>query len=538
MFRFLQVGTTVLVLLVRLLVARFSRASRRALPAYLRRMLERSGPAFIKVGQALSLRRDLLPDDITIALQGLQDHVAPFASAAVRPLIEAELRRNLEAVFASFEDAPFAAASIAQIHRARLRDGREVIVKVRRPGIRNQVDRDMRLLVAVLGMLGRLLPAIRNFGAVGLAREIWLRLQLETDLLQEAQNVRRFVEGFRDQPLAYVPDVIDDLCTPAVMVQEFSHGCRIDDERWRQDGPRIARTLIDLYLHQFFVMGIFHGDPHPGNLFVLPDGRLCFHDFGVVGHLTPAMRRCLATFVLALSNQDEDWLLGAATDLGVLSPGVDRGVARASLGAMLTEYAGRRLGDWSLGEVLVRVMRLGQGTGFALPANLAILARTAGLMEQTLRQLDRNLTVIDAMAHADAKLIRRLFTRRPERAGVLRLKAELATAAQQWPRLLAELLRGAQRSGGRIPLSLRVEALQSTGRSATRSADRLALALVALGLYIAASLLMQHSLGPRLWGDMPVFAAIGYALALWFTLRIVRGIGAAERSTRSVGSPS
>ena len=95
-----------------------------------------------------------------------------------------------------------------------------------------------------------------------------------------------------------VPDVIDGLCTPAVMVQEFSHGCRIDDRRWQQDGPRIAQALIDLYLHQFFVMGLFHGDPHPGNLFVLPDGRLCFHDFGVVGHLTPVTRRCLATHAL------------------------------------------------------------------------------------------------------------------------------------------------------------------------------------------------------------------------------------------------
>jgi len=534
MLRFLIIAFAVLGVLAHAAWARFSRRARGTLPRHLRRTLERLGPPFVKLGQALSLRRDLLPDDIIATLQGLQDDVAPFAGATARAEIERELARPLDQVFRDFEATPFAAASIAQVHRAQLLDGRDMIVKVRRPGIRAQIDRDMRLLIAVLRNLRVIVPALKTYDIVALAREIWARMRIETDLHQEAINVRRFVEGLREQTLAYVPDVEMALCTQAMLVQEFSHGRRIDDPALHGQGPRLARALVDLYLHQFFVMGAFHGDPHPGNLFVLEDGRLCFHDFGVVGLLSPALRRRLATFILALAHQDEAWLLDAAADLGVLSPRIDRRVARESIGAILADYSGRPLSEWSLGEVLMRMMRLGRGMGLALPMNLAILARTAALIEQVLSKLDRELTVIDALAHADPELLRRLFVARPEPAGLLRLKSEAAITAQNLPALIAEWLHRAQQDGGGIPVSIRIEALHASSRRLGRGTDRLALALVALGLYIAASLLMQHSVGPRVFGGIPLLAAIAYALALWFTLRIVRGIAAAERDAREL----
>jgi ubiquinone biosynthesis protein len=321
------------------------------------------------------------------------------------------------------------------------------------------------------------------------------------------------------------------------MVQAFSHGVRIDDPRMRSQGPRLARALIDLYLHQFFVMGLFHGDPHPGNVFVLDDGRICLHDFGVVGQLSLPMRQRLAGFILALANQDEQWLLDCARDLGVLGRSVDQSLARESIGAILAEYAGKPLSEWSLGDVLVRIMRIGSGAGLALPTNLAILARTAALIEQVLRKLDRNLTVVDALAHASPELLKRLFVFRPDQGSVLRLKSEAAATVQQLPAMLAQWLHRAQHDGAGLPISLRIDTLHTAGRRAGRSIDRLALALVALGLYIAGSLLMQHSLGPRIFGELPLLAAIGYALALWFTVRIVRGISAADRDVGTTRGP-
>lgn len=534
MLRLVAIGFAVLGLLVRAVHARFSARARRNLPRRVKGQLERLGPPFVKLGQALSLRRDLLPDDVIEALQGLQDNVAGFSGDSARVEVERALGRPVSEVFTEFDERPFAAASIAQVHRARLRE-RDLIVKVRRPGIRAQIDRDMRLLVIVLRPIEGIVPALRRFAAVALAREIWGRLQAETNLLQEARNVRRFVEGLREKPNVYVPDLEEELCTETVLVQDFSRGKRIDDPSLAADGRRLAEVLVDVYLHQFFVLGIFHGDPHPGNLFVLEDGRLCFHDFGVVGQLTVPMRRNLAIFMLALAHQDEEWLVDAAADLGVLSRHIDRTTARQSVGAMLSEYAGLPLSEWSLGEVMLRIMRLAPAAGARLPTSLAVLARAAMLVEQVLRGLDREITVVSALGPEKSDLLAGVLMPRPEPGELLRLKSEAATTAQSLPSLAAQWLKNARREGGRLPLSLRVDSLQEATRQAVSSVDRLALALVALGLYVAASLLMQHSVGPRVFGEWPLFAVIGYVLALWLTLRVVRGSRAAERNFENNG---
>ena len=528
MLRLVVIGFAVLGLLVRTLHARFSARARRSLPHRVKQQLERLGPPFVKLGQALSLRRDLFPDDVIEALQRLQDDVAGFPGDSARAEVERTLGRPVSEVFTEFDERPFAAASIAQVHRARLGE-RHVIVKVRRPGIRAQIDRDMRLLVIVLRPIEGIVPPLRRFGAVALAREIWGRLQAETDLLREARNVRRFAEGLREMPDVYVPDVAEELCTESVLVQDFSPGKRIDDPSLAADGRRLAEVLVDVYLQQFFVLGVFHGDPHPGNLFVLEDGRLCFHDFGVVGQLTVPMRRNLATFMLALASQDEQWLVDAAADFGVLSRRVDRASARRSIGAMLSEYAGLPLSEWSLGEVMLRIMRLTPAAGARLPTSLAVLARAAMLVEQVLRKLDRDITVVGALGPEKSDLLAGVLMPRPEPGELLRLKSEAATAAQSLPGMAAQWLKDARREGGRLPVSLRVDSLQEAARQGISSVDRLALALVALGLYVAASLLMQHSIGPRVFGEWPLFAVIGYALALWLTWRIVRGARAAER---------
>ena len=528
MWRLLVIGWAALTMIAHAGRARWSHRARRTLPGYLRRRLERLGPPFVKLGQALSLRRDLLPDDVTAELQHLQDAAEPFPGAAARAEVERSLGKPIEKAFSAFEETPFAAASIAQVHRARLLDGREVIIKVRRPGIRAAIDRDMHLLVSVLRAVGLLVPAIKEYDVPGLAREIWARMQIETDLRREALNVRRFAEGMSQQPQAWIPQVVEPLCSEWVLVQEFSHGRRIDDPALASEGPRLGQALVELYLHQFFVMGVFHGDPHPGNLFVMDDGRICFHDFGVVGELSLPMRRHLAVFMEALAEQDEDWLVDAAVDLGLLGPAVDRRLARQSASAVFAQYASRPLSDWSLGDVLIRFMRAGRGAGAALPLQLAILARAALLIEQVLRGLDRNITVVGALGHADPQLLRQLFSPRPDRKGLLRLESEAAAAAQRLPAMAAAWLHRAQREGGHLPVLLRIERLESLSGRIERGTDRLALALVALGLYIAASLLMQHSIGPRVSGA-PVLGVLGYGLALWLTLRVVRGIAVDER---------
>jgi ubiquinone biosynthesis protein len=254
----------------------------------------RLGTTFIKFGQALSMRRDILPDEYVAALQSLQDHISSFPTKIAIVEIERGLGRPIKELFSSFDEKPLAAASVAQVHGALLHDGRQVIVKVRRPGIKTQIDHDMRALGAVARLATALSPRLRHYQPSRIIEEIWSNLRKEIDFRQEARNIKRFVAAFEDWPTIHIPRAIDGLVGETVIVQERSSGCRIDAPAIRADGPQLAQNFVDAYLYQVFVLGVFHGDPHPGNIFITAEKKICLHDFGLVGVLDRTARRELA----------------------------------------------------------------------------------------------------------------------------------------------------------------------------------------------------------------------------------------------------
>lgn len=262
-----------------------------------RRALERLGGSFVNLGQGLSLRHDLLPNDYIIALQALQDDVPPFPSDIAIKEIENALGNSVENLFAEFDVMPLAAASIAQVHKVRLHDGRHAVVKIRRPGIKTQIDQDMGILKVLLHSLTVLMPSLQQYQPLEIIHEILVNLRKETDFRQEARNVQRFVEAFKDSQTICIPAVVDELYTGSVMVQEMSSGLQVDDPGIKESGPQLAQIFVEAYLHQFFVMGVFHGNPHPGNLFITENNRICFHDFGIVGFLDQSTRNNLAALM-------------------------------------------------------------------------------------------------------------------------------------------------------------------------------------------------------------------------------------------------
>ncbi|MEO8008785.1 MAG: AarF/ABC1/UbiB kinase family protein, partial [Betaproteobacteria bacterium] len=256
-------------------------------------MLEKLGTPFVKLGQGLSMHTEFLPDDYVAALASLQDHVAPFPSEQAVREIERSFGRKVGHLFAEFDINPLAAASIAQVHTARLHDGREVVVKVRRPGIKGRVEQDMRILIFLVRVSLFITPRLRRFEPLELVEEVLHNLRKEMDFRQEARNIRRFSEIFKDSATIFVPAAIEGMQSEWISVQQMSGGYRIDDPQVRERGPLLAQTFVDAYLKQFFSVGVFHGDPHPGNLFIMRDGRICFHDFGLVGYLDHNTRRNL-----------------------------------------------------------------------------------------------------------------------------------------------------------------------------------------------------------------------------------------------------
>jgi len=484
------------------------------------RTVQRLGTTFVKLGQGLSLHRDLLPDEYIRALQSLQDHVAPFPDAVARREVEQALGKPIAELFAEFEAHPMAAASIAQVHQARLHDGRQVVVKIRRPSIKAQIDRDMRLLRGVLRALLALLPWLQRFDPLAIVDEIWSNLRKETDFRREAQNTLRFVEAFRGSATVHVPVVIDGLYTESVLVQEMSGGRRVDDPAVRAHGPQLAQALVEAYLQQLFVMGVFHGDPHPGNLFIMDSGHICFHDFGIVGTLDPSTRRNLAAFLLAFVHQDSEWMLDAALDLGLLAGVMDRSEFRQGMQELIQDYAGLPLKDWSLAEAFMRVARLGRGRNIRIPHNLLVLMRMLYLMENAVRDLDPEFNLLQSLLGKAEETFSPSAGAGAE-TGLSRLRFEAAAGVRELPAELGAWIHRLRAQG--VEMQVQHHGMEELEQTIARGSSRVALALVTLGLYIAASLLMQHSIGPRL-GEMPLLAAAGYALALWFTWRLARGI--------------
>lgn len=423
-------------------------------------------------------------------------------------------------LFAEFEAHPMAAASIAQVHRARLHDGRRVVVKIRRPHIRADIDRDMRLLRGVLRVLLPLFPWLRRYEPLALVDEIWANLRRETDFRREARNTLRFAEAFRDSETVYAPAVVDGLYTESVLVQELSGGRRVDDPAVGTQGAQLAQALVDAYLQQIFVMGLFHGDPHPGNLFIMESGRICFHDFGIVGTFDSSTRRNLAAYLLAFVHRDSEWMLDAAIDLGLLAGALDRAEFRQGLQEIIQDYAGLPLKDWSLAEAFVRVARLGRGRNIRIPHNLLILMRMLYLLENAVRDLDPDFNLLQSMLGKAEEAIGSSAGAGAE-GGLDRLRFEAAAGVHELPAELGAWIHRIRAQG--LELQVKHHGMEELEQHLDRSSNRVALALVTLGLYIAASLLMQHSIGPRL-GEMPLLAAAGYALALWFTWRLARGI--------------
>ena len=306
-------------------------------------------------------------------------------------------------------------------------------------------------------------------------------------------------------------------------MQERSGGRRIDDPAIRSDGPQLAQNFVDAYLHQIFVLGIFHGDPHPGNLFITADGRICFHDFGLVGFLDRATRRKLAAFTSAFIRQDADWLLDSAIDLGILGGEMDRAEFRRGLAEIIADFAAVPLKEWSLADAFLRVARLGRAQNVFVPYDLLVLMRAMANAEHVVRVLDPDFQLLPSLQTKGPEMLKVAMEQADWRGGLERLRLDTLTAAQDMPVVLASWIRRMSREGEGLGLSLRLHGLEGLESRFERSSNRVALALVTLGLYIAGSLLMQHSVGPRVY-DVPILAAFAYALALWFTFRLARGI--------------
>jgi ubiquinone biosynthesis protein len=490
-------------------------------------MLQDLGPTFIKFGQMLANRPDLLPPEFIQELRRLQDQVVPFDTALARTSIEQELGAPLDTLFPEFEPEPFAAGSIAQVYRARTAEGTPVVVKVKRPGIERVILTDIDLLTHLARLLEEHVAEARVLRPELIVEEFGRTIRRELDFLTEAAATAQFGKQFAEERRVRIPEVFWEYTTSSVLTLELLSGHNVADgealARMGVDRRALARTLADVFLQQFFVTGLFHGDPHGGNLLADEAGVLALVDFGMVGHLTEELRTHLATVLIAAVTRQLDIMIQTFTDIGVLGPETDMGELKSDLNDLLNKYFEIPFARIDQVRVFQELMALARQHHVFLPREFVLLGKAFVTVSGLAKELDPQFDLATiAGPYARRLVLERLSPGRLTRSlGVLLW--QLVNLAQRAPRELRELLDKAV--AGQLQVIFRHQGLDPFGHTLERTGNRLASSVTLAAVLLSATMLITAGLGPKLFGvsalGLAGFAVAGM-LAVWLGLAIWR----------------
>ncbi len=492
-------------------------------PAEVRAAFEELGVVFLKFGQLLALRRDLLPDAYIQELELLHDQLPPMAPSDVLATIERALGAQPHELFAEFDEVPLAAATIAQVHVARLAGGRLVVVKVRRVGLAERITEDIAVLTYLAALAEQRAASLHSLDLVGMVREFRESLGREMNLRLEGQTIRRFRAALAGVETVWIPDVVPERTTGAVLTLEHSPGERVDRyaERHPEAKRSLARQIATLVLYQVFETGLFHADPHPGNVFVLPDGRICLHDFGMIGEFDERMREGLTTMLEAAVRGDVRALTDMYLDLGVVGADIDRPALEADIGALLRMVRERPLAEISIGEVMQSLMRVGAQHRVRNPGALLLLARAFLITEALMRQLDPGMDVLDVFRTEVARVELRRYSPARLLAATRETAREIERVLRDTPGDLRRALRrAADGELGRVQMP----GLEVIGRRASRDLERLTGAVASAAFIVAGALLVTVGGWHAVAGDVLLAIGIVGTLAV--------GLGALLRPRR------
>jgi ubiquinone biosynthesis protein len=483
--------------------------------------LEALGPTFIKLGQLLSTRADLLPLPYIEALARLQDKVEPFAFEEVESTVSEALGVRLSKAFLEFDRAPLAAASLGQVHRAVLRSGRMVAVKVQRPGIRQVILDDLEALEELAELADRHSDAAENFDLPGMLDEFRRTLLQELDYRREASHLTILGRNLQDFPRILVPRPVADYTTDRVLTMEYVRGRKITAlsplARLELDGGALADELFRAYLTQILVDGFFHADPHPGNVFLTPDGAIALLDLGMVAHVSPALQDVLLRLVLAISEGRGDEAADAALQLGGARPDFDETGFRRGVAELVSRHRHSTAAEIQIGQVVLEVARIGGDNGVGVPPEITLLGKTLLNLDQVGRTLDPDFDPNAAVRRDAAEILRRRALKAASPGNLLSSAVELNEFVQHLPARLNRVLDTVAAN----ELELRVKASldeKSLIAGLQKIANRIAAGLVLAAFILGAALLMHVP---------TAFTILGYpGLAMIFFLVAVVGAGA------------
>jgi len=491
------------------------------------RDLESLGPTFIKLGQLLSTRADLLPQPYLDALARLQDSVEPVPFEDVERIVQEELGLRLSKAFIQFDPVPIAAASLGQVHRAVLRGEREVAVKVQRPGIDQQVADDLDTLNEIASLADRF-ALHRTLDAGRVLQEFRRSLLAELDYRQEAQHLITLSHQLRDFESIVVPLPIDDYTTPRVLTMDFIHGTKITAvsgvARTEFDGSALADDLFRAYLQQILIDGVFHADPHPGNVFLTEDHRLALLDLGMVGRLDAALQERLLRLMLAIGEGRGDEAAGVAIELGERREEFDEGSMRRSIAELVARYHQSPLRELSVGRVMLEMSHRAAESGLMMSPDLTMLGKTLLNLDEIGRTLAPDFDVNDAIRRNATSLMRRRMMKAASPSSLFASVLDVKEFAERLPGRVNRILDAV--AGNDLRLKVEIIDRGSIIDGFQKVANRIALGLVLAALIVGAAMLMRVQTSFTILG-YPGFAMLLFIAAagggFWMAWTILAG---------------
>ena len=497
-------------------------------PERVRCALQDLGPTFVKLGQVMATRVDLLTPEWTTELGKLQNAVPALPFAQVRPQLVEDLGADPEAVFERLEEAPLAAASLAQTHRAWLADGSAVVLKVRRPGIRDTVEADLRLMARLAEIVEERAPDLRRYHPAEVVQQFSASLRRELDFAAEGRNAERIAANFAGHDEVVVPRVYWEWTSERLNVQECLQGIAGTDlaavDAAGLDRAQLAATGADIVLKMVLEDGFFHADPHPGNIFYLPDGRIGVIDFGMVGRVSEQRRFQIVQLLHGLVERESAPVADVLMEWGEGGGEVDEARLQADVGAFVDQYRGVPLKDLHMGLMLTDVTTILRDNGLSLPPDLALMIKAFLTLEGMGRQLDPDFD----MAGAARPFLQRVVLQRYSPRTLLKRSRRTALDAMELvgdlPRELRRLLRTARR--GRLHMQVEVTSLKAFGEQVDRAANRLTMGVITAALVVGSSIVMNSAGGgvsSRWLLALGVLGFVGAGLiGLWILLSIWR----------------
>lgn len=469
----------------------------------LRESLQELGPTFIKLGQIASSRRDLVPEEIAVELEKLQDDVLSFPFETVREIVETELGEKLENVYENFEAEPLATASIGQVHIARLFSGEEVAVKIQRPDIVPSIESDLNILHMITRLLERKFAWARRYNLLDMIDEFSSSLRNELDYRLEGRNGERIAKQFIDTPDIHIPRIYWTHTSKKVLTMEMIRGIKANrSEKLKAEGydlKIIASRIAESLLHQVLEEGFFHGDPHAGNIYILPGNRIAYLDFGMVGRLNDDLKYHFASLIIGLQQGDTNGMIKTFTKWGILDDNTNMNALKRDIESLITAYYDVPLEEISLGKVMVDIFSIAYKHQIEIPNDIAILGKVILTTESIIEQLDPSFSIMQAVEPYGKKLILERYHPQHIAEHTWNLLRENVEHLSKLPKDLKDIASVIKK--GKLGLDVNVTDVQAFMKRLDRISNRLSFSIILLsfsilmvGLIIGASISEQTTL--------------------------------------------